>query len=86
MGGFRTGREAEEAFARFRDTVRTRDYVEPSRLTVEEFLTREWLPAARPHDPGRQAIVRALIHDNDDADRRTDHTPAVWCLVWPQGR
>jgi integrase len=46
-GGFKTRREAEEAFARLRDSVRTGGYVSTSKLTLGAFLVDEWLPAIR---------------------------------------
>src|SRR6266700_3416866 len=45
IGGFRTKREAVEAYER--EMARRRDgtHVEPSDLTVGEFLVDRWLPA-----------------------------------------
>lgn len=44
-GGFKTRREAEEGFARLRDSVRTGTYVGTRKMTVAQFLVDEWLPA-----------------------------------------
>jgi len=44
MGGFATRRETERAFADFRAQLLTRDYVEPTKLTVSQFLREVWLP------------------------------------------
>lgn len=46
-GGFKTRKEAERAFAEFRDEVRRGDYVEPSKLTLNRFLDEEWFPSIR---------------------------------------
>src|SRR5829696_7723981 len=46
-GGFRTRKEAERAFAALRDEVRSGSYVEPSKTTLGQFLTEEWLPGIR---------------------------------------
>ena len=63
-GGFGTRREAERAFAEFRDRVRTETYVPPSKLTVSSYLQDEWLPAIR-------ASVRRTTFDTT----RGWHTP-----------
>lgn len=44
MGGFATRRQAERAFAEFRSQLLTTDYVEPTKLTVSQFLQEVWLP------------------------------------------
>lgn len=46
-GGFRTRKEAEEAFGRLRDSVRTGSYAPAPRGTLAEFLVDEWLPAIK---------------------------------------
>lgn len=46
-GGFRTRKEAERAFAEFRDAVRNGAYVEPTKTTLGQFLVDEWLPSTR---------------------------------------
>jgi integrase len=56
-GGFGTRKEAEAAFALFRDQVRTGTYVEPVRVTLGAYLVDEWLPAIR-------ASVRPTTHDH----------------------
>jgi hypothetical protein len=56
-GGFGTRKEAETAFAVFRDRVRTGTYVEPVRATLVAYLVDEWLPAIR-------ASVRPRTHDH----------------------
>ena len=43
--GFHTRKEAQAAMAKVMVAVAERSYVAPSRLTVREYLTREWLPA-----------------------------------------
>lgn len=47
-GGFSTKREAEQAMREFQLKLDRDAYVEPSKLTVAEFLQEEWLPAIRP--------------------------------------
>jgi integrase len=46
-GGFKTRKEAERAYAEFRDEVRRGTYVEPSKLTLNRFLEEEWFPGIR---------------------------------------
>ena len=46
-GGYKTRKEAERAFALFRDEVRRGTYVEPSKLTLNRFLEEEWFPSIR---------------------------------------
>lgn len=46
-GGFKTRRDAEHAFAEFRDEVRRGTFVEPSKLTLSRFLDEEWFPGIR---------------------------------------
>jgi integrase/predicted RNA-binding Zn-ribbon protein involved in translation (DUF1610 family) len=43
--GFASRKEAQAAMAKVMVAVEERSYVAPSRLTVREYLTREWLPA-----------------------------------------
>ncbi len=45
--GFHTRKEAQAAMAKVMVAVEERSYVAPSRLTVREYLTKEWLPAIR---------------------------------------
>lgn len=45
MGGFATRRQAEEAYAALRDRLRTKGYLEPTKLTVAQYLQGVWLPA-----------------------------------------
>jgi integrase len=45
--GFRTKRDAEEARVRILAGIQRGEHVEPSRMTVAEFLVGEWLPAVR---------------------------------------
>ena len=45
--GFRTRKEAQAAMAKVMVAVEERSYVAPSRLTVREYLTKEWLPAIK---------------------------------------
>lgn len=46
-GGFRTRREAEAAFAVYRDEVRRGGHVDTSRVRLGEYLVDEWLPAIK---------------------------------------
>ena len=57
MGGFATRRQAEQAFARFRDELTTRGYLEPTKLTVSQFLDDVWLP-------GIEATIRLSTVDH----------------------
>jgi hypothetical protein len=43
--GFVSRKEAQAAMAKVMVAVEERSYVAPSRLTVREYLTKEWLPA-----------------------------------------
>ena len=45
--GFATRKEAEEAMAKVMIAVAEQSYVVPSRVSVREFLLREWLPAIK---------------------------------------
>jgi integrase len=56
-GGFRTRKEAETAFAAFRDQIRSGTYVERDTSTLGTYLVDEWLPAIR-------ASVRPTTHDH----------------------
>lgn len=47
-GGFRTKREAERALRELLATLDHQAYVQPSKVTVEDFLTKDWLPAIQP--------------------------------------
>src|SRR5207244_16232 len=46
-GGFVTKRQAEQALAEFVHALNSGAFIEPSRLTVGEFLVQQWLPAIR---------------------------------------
>ena len=43
--GFASRKEAQAAMAKVMVAVEERSYVAPSKLTVREYLTKEWLPA-----------------------------------------
>jgi predicted RNA-binding Zn-ribbon protein involved in translation (DUF1610 family) len=43
--GFASRKEAQAAMAKVMVAVAERSYVAPSKLTVREYLTKEWLPA-----------------------------------------
>lgn len=66
-GGFRLKRDAEEALNEARHAFDRGEYVKPSRLTVSEYLVREWLPgialSKRPstHAAYRGAVERYLL-------------------------
>jgi integrase len=47
-GGFPTREDAEFALAEVLQEVDADSYVEPSLITVEQFLTEQWLPAVQP--------------------------------------
>jgi integrase len=46
--GFASRKEAQAAMAKVMVSVEEKSYVAPSRLTVREYLTKEWLPAIEP--------------------------------------
>ena len=46
--GFRTKKEAEEELAKAIGAIVTGNYVTASKLRLDEFLRKEWLPAIRP--------------------------------------
>ena len=45
--GFRTRKEAQAAMAKVMVAVEEKTYVAPAKLSVREYLTKEWLPAIR---------------------------------------
>ena len=45
--GFRTRKEAQAAMAKVMVAVEQQIYVAPARVTVREYLTKEWLPAVK---------------------------------------
>lgn len=45
--GFRTKKEAEAALTTELGKIQTQTYIPPSKITVREYLTDEWLPAVR---------------------------------------
>ena len=47
VGGFKTRKEAERAYAETRDEVRRGTYIEPAKITLTRFLEDEWFPAIR---------------------------------------
>ena len=47
QAGFATRKEAEAAMCKVMSAVEERSYVVPTRITVREYLLREWLPAIR---------------------------------------
>jgi integrase len=55
-GGFRTRKEAEQAYAEIRDQVRLGTHVTPTKTTVASFLVQEWLPAVK-------ASIRPSTHE-----------------------
>src|SRR4051812_40301702 len=69
-GGFKTRREAERAFAEFRNQVRSGLYVDTWKGTVGEFLTDQWLPAIT-------ASVRPTTLDHYSGLIRSYVVPAI---------
>ena len=69
-GGFKTKRDAERAFAEFRDQVRTGTYVPRSKGTLGEFLVNEWLPAII-------ASVRPTTLDHYEQNIRVHVLPTI---------
>lgn len=55
-GGFATKREAQQFLTTALARIGDGSYAQPSRLTLSEFLEREWLPAVEP-------TLRPLSHD-----------------------
>ena len=47
QAGFATRKDAEAAMCKVMTAVEERSYVVPTRITVREYLLREWLPAIR---------------------------------------
>jgi integrase len=72
-GGFRTRREAEKAFAAFRDQLRAGTYTTPSKATVESFLVEEWLPAV-------QANIRPATWEHYQIMARSYVVPPIGSL------
>jgi integrase len=72
-GGFKTKRDAERAFAEFRDQVRTGTYVPRSKGTFGEFLSNEWLPAI-------SASVRPTTLDHYEQNIRVHVLPTIGSL------
>lgn len=69
-GGFKTRKEAERAFAEFRDSVRLGAYVEPTKMTLGRYLTEEWLPSTR-------ATVRESTYEQYAAEVRRYVVPRL---------
>ena len=46
-GGFALAKEAQAAMAKIMVAVDEKTYVAPAKLSVREYLTKEWLPAIR---------------------------------------
>jgi integrase len=55
-GGFRTRKEAEQAYAEVRDQLRLGTFAPPTKTTVGSFLVGEWLPAVK-------ASIRPSTHE-----------------------
>ena len=72
-GGFKTKRDAERAFAEFRDQVRTGTYVPRSKGTLGEFLVNDWLPAI-------SASVRPTTLDHYEQNIRVHVLPTIGSL------
>ena len=47
-GGFKTQRDAEEARVAALASVQSGSYVQAQKITVAEFLVKEWLPSRKP--------------------------------------
>lgn len=59
--GFRTQRQAQDALTDAIAEYRRGDFVEPSRLTVTDYLRREWLPLQEAsRSPPRCAATATL--------------------------
>ena len=46
-GGYKTRREAEAARARLVHEIHTGTYVEPTKVTLEDWVTSSWLPTMK---------------------------------------
>ncbi len=69
-GGFRTRREAEAAQAKLVNEIHTGVYAEPTKITVEEWITGSWLPTMRTQ-------VKPTTWDNYERRLRLHVIPTV---------
>jgi integrase len=61
--GYRTKREAERAMTEIMGRLERSEYVAPSKVTVERFLTEKWLPSVKTTvRPSTFAIYRAVAN------------------------
>jgi hypothetical protein len=79
-GGFRTRKEAEQAYAEVRDHIRGGSFVASTKTTVASFLLDEWLPAIQASiRPGTHSlystIVNAYVIPRIGSRRLADVTP-----------
>ena len=75
-GGFKTRKEAERAFAEFRDDIRRGTFVEPSKLTLSRFLEEEWFPGIR-------ASVRPTTWEHYNRSFRNYVRPSIGRTLLP---
>ncbi len=62
-GGFKTRREAEEAYAEVRDQLRLGSFVAPAKTTVASYLVEEWLPAVKASlRPGTHELYTTMVN------------------------
>jgi predicted RNA-binding Zn-ribbon protein involved in translation (DUF1610 family) len=73
QGGFATRKEAEEAMAKVMTAVAEQSYVVPSRVTLREFLLKEWLPAIK-------GTVRPTTHASYTMHCKDHIVPALGVL------
>ena len=70
-GGFRTRREAQRFLAEQLARIDGGSYAQPSRLTVGEYLTGEWLPAVEPHAAPAHAMPATRTSSGSTSCRRS---------------
>ncbi len=70
--GFETKKAAERAVRELLTTLDQRRYVEPSRLTFEEYLTNHWLPSRKPKQQQAGRRHRGQVSLGTWASYRTD--------------
>jgi hypothetical protein len=72
-GGFSTRKEAEQFLTKQLERLNTGTYATPSKLTVADFLEREWLPAVEGRC-ARSAPSSTAAWSGTTSNRASAHT------------
>ncbi len=71
--GYRTKREAEQARTKLLSDLDASTYVEPNKLTLGDFLERQWLPAIR-------TVIRPTTHAMYETNVRAHLVPSLGAI------